>query len=248
MKHFFITATILLLITTSLVASPNFQKMLEDIDRQSNFDNKDFSSQVTMIHEDPEEGIDKTVLRQFRRDRDDMFVILLQSPEVKKGQGYLRAEENLWFYDPESRKFSHSSMKENFQGSEAKNSDFRMWTYSKDYTVESWADGKLGNFDVWILDLKATHNEVTYPYKKFWITKNENLLLKTEDYSLNKRLMRTSLFLSYTKSGDTYIPNKIIFIDELIKGKKTQITFEDISTMPIPNSVFTKAYIERVSR
>jgi hypothetical protein len=30
-------------------------------------------------------------------------------PESQLGQGYLKVDDNLWFYDPESRKFSHSS-------------------------------------------------------------------------------------------------------------------------------------------
>ncbi|RPJ08480.1 MAG: outer membrane lipoprotein-sorting protein [Spirochaetaceae bacterium] len=123
-----------------------------------------------------------------------------------------------------------------------------MWTYSVDYKVESWSGGKLGNFDVWILDLTAVNDEVTYPYKRFWISKKDILLLKSEDYSLSHRLMRTSLFTGYTKSGDTYIPTKNIFIDELVRGRKTQIIFSDISTATIPDSVFTKAFIEKSSR
>ncbi|RPJ08479.1 MAG: hypothetical protein EHM28_04165 [Spirochaetaceae bacterium] len=95
----------------SAFTQPDFHAMLESIDSQANFNNRDFSSRMTMIREDPETGIEKTVSRQFRRDRNDSFVILIEEPEVKRGQGYLRVSDNLWFYDPESRIFTHSSMK-----------------------------------------------------------------------------------------------------------------------------------------
>jgi hypothetical protein len=59
--------------------------------------------------------------------------------------------------------------------------------------------------------------------------------------------MRTSYYPTYAKAGDNYIPTKMIFIDELIEGKKTQITISDISTKDIPDSIFTKSYVERVN-
>jgi len=44
------------------------------------------------------------------------------------------------------------------------------------------------------------------------------------------------------------MPAQIILIDELVEGKKTTMNFEDVSTAPLPDSVFTKAYVERVSQ
>jgi hypothetical protein len=96
--------------------------------------------------------------------------------------------------------------------------------------------------------MEATHSEVTYPTQKMWVTRNSLLVLKTEDYSATGRLMRTSLFPSYAKVGDKFLATKMIFTDELIEGKKTQITMTDLSTSPLPDSIFTKAYVERVNR
>ena len=248
MKKILFTILIFIALVPFVFGQPDFNAMLKTIDAQSNFNNSDFSTLVTLITEDPEEGVEKKVARQFRRDRDDKFLILLMEPLVQKGQGYLRYEDNLWFYDPESRKFSHTSMKESFQDTDAKNSDFRMRTYSEDYKVTSYKEGKLGSYAVWIIDLEARHSEVTYPYKKIWVSKKNTLLLKTKDYSLTKRLMRTSLYPSYSRVGSSYTPNKLIFIDELVKGKKTQITLTNVSIAPIPDKVFTKAYVEQVNR
>ena len=40
----------------------------------------------------------------FRRDRHDQIVILFRKPEKQKGQGYLKIDDNVSFYDHESRR------------------------------------------------------------------------------------------------------------------------------------------------
>ena len=109
-------------------------------------------------------------------------------------------------------------------------------------------EGVLGSFDVYIIDLKAVDDTVPFPYAKIWVTKDSELVLKAEEYSLTYRLMRTSLFPKYTKVGDVFIPVQLIFLDELVEGQKTQISVSEISVSDIPDHVFTKAYIERVNR
>jgi len=240
---------VLLGITVSLsaVTLDEGQKMLNTIDEMSNFAGTDFSALMSMITEDPEDGIEKTIVQQFRSDDDDKFLMLLNEPVVKKGQGYLMIDDNLWFYDPESRKFSHTSLNDQFNGSEANNSDFNSSSTADDYKVTSIEEGTLGKYEVYILSIEAVNNEVTYPTQKLWVTRAGTLTLKTEDYSAGGRLMRSSYYPTYAKAGTNYIPTRMIFVDELIKGKKTTITISDISTKDLPDSIFTKAYVELVN-
>jgi len=119
---------------------------------------------------------------------------------------------------------------------------------AEDYTVSSYTEDKLGKYPVYIAELKANNAEVTYPTQKIWIRKDNNLVLKTESYSLTNRLLRTALYPSYAKLGSKYIATSIIFRDELIAGKKTQISITDLSMDKLPDSVFTKAYVERVNK
>ena len=222
--------------------------VLERIDNLMTFDDSDFSSLMTFVSEDPEQGVERQVVRQYRRDSSDRFLMLISEPSLQRGQGYLREGDNLWFYDPESRKFSHTSLKEAFGGTDARNSDFGESSLVEDYLVREVSEGTLGRYAIYVLDLEASHNEVTYPFRKIWVTRDNYLVLKTEDYSLTERLLRTSYFPSYARAGQTVIPTKMIFVDELVEGRKTQITMSEISVADIPDSVFTKSYVERASR
>lgn len=234
--------------TVSGISLNEANEILGTVDTSRNFTGTDFSAVMTMILEDPDTGVEKKKVQQFRRDDSDMFLMLFIEPASEKGQGYLNIGENLWFYDPQSRKFNHTSMKERFGGTDAKNSDFGASSIGDDYRVLTVENGKLGRYDVYIMDLEGKNSEVTYPTVKIWITKGNNLILKSEDYSATGRLMRTSLFPSYAKVGEKFLATKMIFNDELIDGKKTQIAITDISTKNLPDSIFTKSYVERVNR
>ncbi len=251
MKKYIIGLMVLLMVGISglsAISLDEANRILATVDTSRNFSGIDFSAVMTMISEDQDTGVEKKKVQQFRRDDSDMFLMLFIEPASEKGQGYLNIGENLWFYDPQSRKFNHTSMKDSFGGTDAKNSDFGSSSIADDYKVVAVKEGKLGRYDVYIMDLEGTNSEVTYPTVKIWITSNNNLILKSEDFSATGRLMRTSLFPSYANVGGKYLATKMIFKDELIEGKKTQITVTDISTKDLPDSIFTKSYVERVNR
>ena len=224
------------------------QALLARIDELSTFTDGDFASLVTIITEDPSSGVTRQQVQLFRRDREGKFLMLVQAPSTMRGQGYLRVDDNLWFYDPESRRFTRTSMKEQFSESDARNSDFETSSYAQDYRVTAVSEGRLGRHDVYVLDLAATSSAVTYAGGRIWVTRDPTLPLKVENYSETGRLMRTSLFPSYTSVGGAYIASSMIFVDELVEGRKTRIDLADISVEPLPDSVFTRAYVERVSR
>jgi len=232
----------------SWAAEPDLKAILRTVDKMSNFETTDFSATYTVVSEKPGEDSSVFKIRMFRRDQEDKFLLLFLEPEIQKGQGYLQLEDNLWFYDPESRKFSHSSLKENLEDSETKNSDFRRSSLSEDYEVESYSEEALGKYPVYVINLVANNDEVPYPRMKLWIHKDQPLVLKVEDYSLSQRLMRTAYYPKYMRVSDRFIPSRMLFVDELKEGEKTQVTIKDASVASLPDSVFTKAYLERVNR
>jgi outer membrane lipoprotein-sorting protein len=238
---------LILLVLPLSAQTPDFEAILATLDERTTFGDGDFSAVYTIISETPGEEREVTQARLFRRDQNDQFLILILQPEVQRGQGYLQIDENVWFYDPESRKFERTTIRENIQGSDAQNADLDENTYSEDYEVVDWERGRLGNFDVYIMDLEATNSDVAYEQVKLWVRQDEPIVLKQEDYSVSGRLMRTSLFPRYQRVGDKLLPKQILINDELNEGERTQITMSDATTQQIPDSVFTKRYLERVS-
>jgi len=224
------------------------EKILMELDELGNFPGKDYTSLFTIVSEKPGEKQSVSQVRVFRRDTKKQFTILVMLPEVNKGQGYLREDDNVWFYDPTSRKFSHSSIKENLQNTEAKNSDFTVSSLLDDYTIQKISEGSIGKYPVWILDLKARTNEVSYERVLLYVRKDKTMTLKREDYSVNGRLMRTTLYPKYVSLEDKLLPSQILIVDEINKGERSQITMAEQSVEKLPDKVFSKAFLEQVNR
>ena len=244
--HIAVILIVGLALSLSAADDPDFTKMLAEIDPLSSFDT-DFSAVYTIVAERPGEERETTQARLFRRDIKGQFLILILQPEIQRGQGYLQVDENVWFYDPESRKFERTTVRENIQNSDAQNTDLNSSSYAENYEVVSWREGKLGSFSTYIVDLRAKSQDVSYDRMRVWIRTDESIILKEEDYSVNERLMRTVLIPKYERVGAKIIPKQILIVDELNEGERTQLTMSNATTKEIPDSVFSKAYLERVS-
>lgn len=232
----------------SSLFSQDFKEILTRVDDQQRFDNTDLSFMITLVATKPGEEDKVLQVQLYQRAKEDKVAYIILKPEISRGTGYLQIGDNLWIYDPESRKFSHSSFKENFQDTNAKNSDMKPISLAEDYSIKQAEGGKLGNYDVWILELTAVNDEVPVPVQKVWITKDNYLTLKTEEYSLSGRLTRTVFCPHYARIGKRYIADKILIVDNLNKGEKTQLTLSALSLADLPDHYFTKAFLEEVNR
>ncbi|MFP4364547.1 MAG: outer membrane lipoprotein-sorting protein [Spirochaetia bacterium] len=248
MKRLLIMITLLMVSAFTVTADIDPDTILSQIDELQNFDDADFSAIYTIVSERPGEERSVTEARLFRRDRTEQFLLLIIRPEVDRGQGYLQIDENVWFYDPDSREFERTSIRENVEDSDAQNEDFNTTTLAEDYQVVSWEEGTLGSRDVYILDLEATNTDVAYENTRLFVLPDPYIILKEEDYSVSGRLMRSIYFYRYANVGDRFTPNQVLIVDELNEGERTQLTVRDITTQEIPDRVFTRDYLERVNR
>lgn len=244
------SAAVVLLLGARIAAAPAAQAgagLLAELDRLTNF-TTDFTAtytEVTVHPGQPETVVSHTV---YRRDRDGSMTIIMLAPQSKKGQGYVNIGSNFWFYDPTSRLFSHASLKESFMNTEAMNSDFFRTSWATDYAIESQEEATLGIYPVNVLGLKGTNDQVTFPFKKVWVRKDLPIVLKAEDYSLSKRLMRTVYYPEYTHIGEQYVATRMLMVDNLNVGSKTQMSLTDMSTASLPDYTFSKNYLQQVNR
>lgn len=225
----------------------NAAQILIQVDKIIDLSDVDCSAVVQLKKTDPENGDSDESFAVFRRDAKSIFTILQLTPESKKGTGYLKSGNDMYTYDPTSRKFSFTSMKDSFSGSDARNSDMEKSTLAADYTVTAYTSGTLGKYEVWILELEAVNSGVTYARQKLWIDKSTITVLKAEASSPTGRLLRTGLFPSYAKVGTKLIATRRIFVDALVAGKRTEMILTDVSTRTLSDEVFTKAFLEKAA-
>ena len=235
------------------------EQLLQLAEDNSGFYETDFSGNYTVVQEKPGEGKNVTEAILYRRDKTGKWTILITGPAKEKGKGYLQYDDNIWFFDPADRRFTFTSAKDKFQNTNANNSDFTPQHYARDYSIKSFEEVKLGNMDCVLFELTAKVENVTYPMLKIWVTKDDGLVRKKEDYSLSGQKLRTTAVPSYQivkGNGRTYsVPVSMLIQDNLrgkkISGKlqyeKTQITIKNVSFEKVSDTVYTKPYLEMMS-
>jgi len=209
----------------------------------------DYSATISLVIEKPGKPKENLQYKIFERTDDDLMTIVQLFPEADKGNGYLRNGDNIWAYDPISRKFTHTSIKEALGDSDVKLDDVNQSAekWRKNYEVEAYEDGTLGKYPVHIITLKAKTTDPSYAKVKYYVRQDVSLVLKEEDYSGSDRLMRTILMPKYTKVPAGYVATQVIMRDELNKGENTQQIVSDLTFDNLPDTIFTKAYLESLN-
>ena len=229
-------------------SATDFLSLIRQTDIRSSFYDSDMTATINMVMVSPDRGTQTRKQVIYRRDKDNAFLMMTLEPESRKGQGLLLVDQNMWRYDPTSRKYTHTDLKEAYENSTVRNADFKRFQRAMDYSVSSVDSGTLGKYNVWVANLKANNDEVPFPYIKIWVEKDRQIVLKQEEYSLSKKLLRTTYYTNYLQIGKSFVPTVQISQDGLIPEKRSQMTYTNISTKPIPDDVFTKNYLERMSQ
>lgn len=191
----------------------------------------------------------------YRRDADQKLMILFTKPKTEAGKGYLRIDKNLWLYDPSTGKWERRTEREAIGGTGSKRRDFDESRLAEEYDPEYVAEEKLGAYGVHHLKLTAKEGvDVAYPVVQLWVDKASNNVLKSQDYALSGRLMRTSYtpkwqkVYSESKKADTYFPAEMRFFDEVDKANSTLVKLNAVDLRPLDENLFTKAWLESKSR
>ncbi|HEY8344948.1 MAG TPA: outer membrane lipoprotein-sorting protein [Bacillota bacterium] len=245
---------LLLIVSGFVYAVPGVNDLLAEIDEMMDLES-DCTAKVKITQQKAGEGVKVYEAIYYLRDRDDAFLIIMTAPEVEKGNGYLKLGDNFWMYRRNTRTFQHINRDESIAGTNAKGGDFENKKLTELYAPALDAGGKeitsqttLGKIPVYQFELTAKTEDVTYPKVIFWVRQDNYLPLKTEGYSLSGTLMESAYYLKYTKIGGKYLWVQAMFVDEFEKGNKTVVEIQNISLQKIEDHVFTKTYLENLSK
>lgn len=255
MKKILIVFLLLLIILPNTVwAMPKVNDILKRIDEITEL-KSDGTAKVDITQQKAGEGVKVYESIYYRRDKDDLFLIIMTAPEVEKGNGYLKQGDNFWMYRRNTRTFQHINRDESIAGTDSKGEDFENKKLTEMYKpaveksgAEKISETTLGDIPVYQFEVEAKIEDVSYPKQTYWVRKDNFLPLKTQSYSLSGTLMQTAYFLKYTTLQGKFMWVKGIFVDEFEKGNKTVVEIKNISLRKIEDYVFTKAYLENLSK
>jgi outer membrane lipoprotein-sorting protein len=226
-------------------------KMVDD--RQKN--NGDWRAQAYLEQKEKDKVDTVYETEYFRRSSDQKFMILFTKPKSSAGQGYLRIDKNLWFYDPSVGKWERRTERERIGGTNSRRSDFDESRLAEEYDPADEGEEKLGVYTAQKLKLTGKPGQdLAFPVVHIWIDKESKNILKRQEYALSGRLLRTSYYTKWkkiyspSKKGDTWYPEEIRFYDEVEKANQTLVMIKSVDPNALPQNLFTKAWLESKSR
>jgi len=236
------------------LTTPQMVDILKIVDdRQKNNGDWRASAYIEQKERDKVDVVYET--EYYRRSSDQKFMILFLKPKSSAGQGYLRIDKNLWFYDPSVGKWERRTERERIGGTNSRRSDFDESRLAEEYDPTDEGEEKLGAYTAQKLLLKGKSGiDLAFPMIRIWIDKETKNVLKRQEYALSGRLLRTSYYpkwkkvRSESKGGDVYYPEEIRFYDEVEKANQTLVMIKAVDLKSLPANLFTKAWLESKSR
>ncbi|MEJ5273921.1 MAG: outer membrane lipoprotein-sorting protein [Spirochaetota bacterium] len=229
---------------------PKAEQIITKMESITNIENTDVTATILFLQQKTGEPDKIYKARYYRRDKDNAFVIIFLEPDSEKGKGYLRLEDNLYMYMPSTREFIHKNRKENVGSTDAKAEDFEKKKTLDLYYVKMLPNAVVNKSDCYVIELTAKQADVSYPIQKWYIRVSDYLTMKQEAFSLSGTLMQVSYYIKYIpiKGGKMFLTK--FMTENKIESSRTWVTVDEasLSFEPIPDYVFTKAFLEQQSK
>ena len=240
--------------TASALEQPEVDQLVAQVDeRQRNVG--DYHSVVYIERKERNKNDVIFEASVYRRDASDKFVILFEKPKEEAGKGYLRADKNLFLYDPTVGKWERRTERERIAGTDSRRNDFDESRLHIEYVATFVDEVNVGKLATHHMRLKARPGmDVAFPVLELWVDKASGNLVKRQDLALSGKLMRTTYYprwqklFSAQKKAEVYVPGEIRIFDEVEKGNATTVIFRSVELKPLSDSIFTKAWLEARSR
>ena len=182
-------------------------------------------------------------------------MILFTAPKSSAGQGYLRIDKNLWFYDPSVGKWERRTERERIGGTNSRRSDFDESRLAEEYDPTDEGEEKLGVYTAQKLKLTGKPGR-TSPSRSS--TSGSTRTARTSSSGRSTRCRAGCCGRRTTRSGrrstarrrrrDTWYPEEIRFYDEVEKANQTLVLIKSVDLNALPQNLFTKAWLESKSR
>ncbi|MEA2042196.1 MAG: outer membrane lipoprotein-sorting protein [Bacteroidota bacterium] len=183
----------------------------------------------------------------------DYSMTLVTAPAKEKGQTFMKRKNDLWSWNPRiSRlvKLPPSMMTQGWMGSDFSNDDvMQESTLSTDYTHKIIGNEKINGRDCYKIELTPKSDAaVIWGKIILWITKKDDLQLKTRYFDDENFPIKTELASQVKLMDGRKIPTKFTLIPEEEPGHKTIVEMTKIKfNISVNTSFFSQQTMKKGS-
>lgn len=172
------------------------------------------------------------------------------SPAREKGTKMLKLEDRLWIYSPSTDRtiqLSGHMLRQSVMGSDMSYEDaMEDRRLNRMYNAKVTGEESIDNRKVWVMELNAKVENVTYEKQKMWVDQERFVPLKQEMYAKSGQLLKRVILENVQKIDGHWYPMKMNFKDMLKDGKGTDFIVTSIKfDVDIPEYIFSKASLKQ---
>ena len=172
------------------------------------------------------------------------------SPAREKGTKMLKLEDRLWIYSPSTDRtiqLSGHMLRQSVMGSDMSYEDaMEDRRLNRMYNAKITGEESINDRNVWVMELNAKVDNVTYEKQKMWVDQERFVPLKQEMYAKSGQLLKRVILENVQKIDGHWYPMKMNFKDMLKDGKGTDFIVTSMEfDVDIPEYIFSKASLKQ---
>ena len=236
-------ACLLLCLPVICMADPSADEILEKADevRSPQLDYKVF--------------VNITSIKPGRDSRTAKYEVLIKGrnktliktlyPKVDRGTSTLMIDYDLWVFLQTISKPLRISLQQRLFG-DVSNGDIARANFYGDYNPKILRIENIDEKEYYVLELFAKDERVTYHRVILWVQKDNFHPFKAEFYAVSGRILKTCSYENYRRVLGKLRPTRLVLDDPLVKGQKSILEYQDMTSTDLPDKYFTKTYLKKL--
>jgi outer membrane lipoprotein-sorting protein len=160
---------------------------------------------------------------------DDYSLIYITAPARDAGTAFLKRGNEIWNYQPNidrTIKMPPSMLSQSWMGSDFTNDDLvNASSLTNDFSHELTGTESIDGHECYVIEMKPNpNNPIVYEKIIYWVSKEYDLPVRTENYNEYDDLVNTVHFREIKNLGGRYIPTIMEMIPADRENQKTVIT------------------------
>jgi hypothetical protein len=190
----------------------------------------------------------ETEIKEYRvlSKGNDRTLLMATAPAVDRGTILLMRDQDLWAFLPNLSQPVRLPLSQKLTGQVA-NGDIARANFMGDYVPTILRTDQIDKDTYYVLELIAARKGVTYQRVLYWVNQSSYRPYKSEFYSLSNRLIKTCHYEGYKKTAGAVRPTQLVMVDGLIKGGRSVLDYSNMKLRNLPDKVFTKQYLKKLS-
>ncbi len=169
------------------------------------------------------------------------------APAIDRDQILLMRERDLWAFLPNLSQPVRLPLAQRLTGQVA-NGDLARANFSGDYIPRLVRTDRIDGESYHVLQLDAVDNWVTYRRVMLWVNARNYRPHKAEFYAVSGRLLKTAHYQAFQSLGGETRPTRLVVEDALRPGNRSVLEYSNMVARELPERIFTKDYLKRLSR